>query len=59
MNDHKPITPSPRQQAVEVLAVTLLEILLHDVRARDAGQRPRNENASVEIRSLAPAVRIH
>ena len=58
MTDHKPEAPSPRQQAVEVLAITLLEMLLHGASARDAAARQPNDPASVEIRSLALPVRI-
>ena len=47
MSDHKYKAPSPRQQAVEVLAVTLLDMLLR----RTAAAKPGQQATSDELRS--------
>ena len=53
MSDHKYKAPSPRQQAVEVLAVTLLDMLLRGTIPAESGQQTSSDEPSVAIRSHA------
>lgn len=53
MSDHKYKAPSPRQQAVEVLAVTLLDMLLRGTIPAESGHQTSSDEPSVAIRSHA------
>jgi hypothetical protein len=57
MTDHEN-TPNPRQQAVEVLAITLIDMILHDaIPHKPPKPRPDDPNP-VAIRSPEQQVRI-
>ena len=56
MSDHE--NTNPRQQSVEVLAITLLDMFLHDVMAPKSLKPQPEEQAPVAIRSPEQRVRI-
>jgi hypothetical protein len=57
MTDHEN-APNPRQQAVEVLAITLIDMILHDAIPHKSPKVPPDDPSPVAIRSPEQQVRI-
>ena len=57
MLDHE-TTPNPRQQAVEVLAITVTDMILHDAMAHKSPKVRPDDPFPVAIRSPEQRVRL-
>ena len=57
MHDHE-TTPNPRQQAVEILAITVTDMILHDAMPHKSPKVRLDEPFPVAIRSPEQQVRI-